>query len=135
MVNWKVLFEFCENNNSEKLKTVLETLDEVNAKDPKTGWTLLSVSAYNHSFECVKLLLDHNANINTVSNNGTSVLMYAKTKVLENRNFDYLDFLIENGADIFLKDKFGKDILDYVKEKEDKEMIEYFTFKMRENSK
>lgn len=133
MVDWKVLFEYCKNNNWEALEDFLATFQNVNEKDPSTGWTLLSVSAFNHSMDCVKLLLNHNANINSVSNNGTTVLMYAKTKVFENRNFGYLDFLIENGADLFIKDKFEKDILDYVQEKGDQEMIEYFSNKMRGN--
>lgn len=133
MVDWKVLFEYCKNNNWKALEDFLATFQNVNEKDPNTGWTLLSVSAFNHSMDCVKLLLNHNANINSVSNNGTTVLMYAKTKVFENRNFGYLDFLIENGADLFIKDKFEKDILDYVQEKGDQEMIEYFSNKMRGN--
>lgn len=133
MVDWNVLFEYCKNNKWEDLEDFLATFQNVNEKDPSTGWTLLSVSAFNHSLDCVKLLLKHNANINSVSNNGTTVLMYAKTKVFENRNFGYLDFLIENGADLFIKDKFEKNILDYVQEKGDLEMIEYFSNKMRES--
>lgn len=130
MLNKKLLFDYCEKNNSEELKNSLNTIIDINEKDPENGWSLLSVSAFNHSLECVKLLLDNNANINSISNKGTTVLMYAKTKVFENRNFDFLNYLIARGADVNVKDNFGKDILDYVKEKEDEEMIEFFSTQM-----
>jgi ankyrin repeat protein len=135
MLNKKLLFECCEKNNSEGLKNSLNTITDINEKEPENGWSLLSVSAFHHSIECVKLLLDNNANINSISNKGTSVLMYAKTKVFENRNFDFLNYLIERGADVNIKDNFGKDILDYVKEKEDEEMIEYFSTQMTNSRK
>ena len=135
MLNKKLLFDYCEKNNSEGLKNSLNTIIDINEKDPENGWSLLSVSAFHHSFECVKLLLDKNADINSVSNNGTSVLMYAKTKVFENRNFEFLNYLIARGADANIKDNFGKDILDYVKEIDDDEMIEYFSSQLNNNRK
>ena len=119
MLSLKELFDFCIIDNHIDLNKNLHSINDINEKDIETGWSLLSVAAFNHSLNCVKLLLSKGANINIVNNNGTSILMYAKTKVFSNRNFHFLEYLIKNGADLLIKDKFGKDVLDYVKEKND----------------
>lgn len=126
MVSKELLFSYCEKDDWINLEKSLKDIEDINEQDEKTGWTLLSVSAFHHSLECVRILLDHKANINSVNKKGTSILMYAKTKVFSNRNFDFLDYLLSKGADISIRDKFGKNILDYVIEKGDMEMINFF---------
>lgn len=125
-MEFESLFKLCEKNCFVQLLSELNKVDDINFKQPETGWSLLSVSAFNHSIQCIEILLDRGADINIVNNKGTSILMYAKTKVFENRNFDLLDYLLIRGANPFLKDFFGKTIFDYVNEKDDFEMKEYF---------
>lgn len=127
LINISELFPFCRSNDILNLKSNIHLVNDVNERDPILGWTLLSVSCYHHSYDCVRYLLDIGANINSVNFKGTSVLMYAKTKVIENRNFKFLDYLVEKGANPFIKDSYGKNILDYVKETTDNELISYFS--------
>jgi len=134
MLSLKELFDFCIIDNHIDLNKNLHSINDINEKDIETGWSLLSVAVFNHSLNCVNLLLSKGANINIVNNNGTSILMYAKTKVFSNRNFSFLEYLINNGADLFIKDKFGKNVLDYVKEKNDLIMADFFINKMSEAS-
>jgi len=134
MLSLKELFDFCIIDNHLDLNKNLHSINDINEKDSETGWSLLSVAVFNHSLNCVNLLLSKGANINIVNNNGTSILMYAKTKVFSNRNFSFLEYLINNGADLFIKDKFGKNVLDYVKEKNDLIMADFFINKMSEVS-
>ena len=91
MFSLKELFDFCIIDDYIGLKNNLNYLSDINEKDIETGWTLLSVAAFNHSLNCVKLLLLKGANINSINNNGTSILMFAKTKVFSNRNFKFLE--------------------------------------------
>jgi ankyrin repeat protein len=125
-VEFESLFELCAKNCFEQLKSELNNIEDINYRQPETGWSLLSVSTFNHSLQCIEILLDSGADINIVNNKGTSILMYAKTKVFQNRNFFLLDYLIKRGANPFVKDFFGKTIFDYVNEKDDFEMKEYF---------
>lgn len=126
----KLLFEYCKTDNIEALQLYFSNnYIEVNEKD-ENGWSMLSVSVFHHSYNCIDFLLSKGADINSKNKNGTTILMYAKTKVLENGNFEFLDFLISKGADPFIKDNFGKTILDYVVEIGDFQMINYFKDKL-----
>jgi ankyrin repeat protein len=68
-------------------------------------------------------LLNNGANINSQNANGTSVFMFGKTKSLNTCKYDFLDFLITQGADINMRDKKrGWSVLQYVEEAGDMEM-------------
>lgn len=91
------------------------------------GWNAIIIATFNHQYQIVEMLLENGADINSINQNGTSVLMYAKTKVLVNRNFDFLQYLIDRGANVNLIDqKNGYTVLDYVKVVGDIEMINFF---------
>ena len=53
---------------------------------------------------------------NDTGKKGTTVLMYAKTKYIEEEenNISLIKLLLDNGADIFKKDKFGYDVFHYL---------------------
>lgn len=87
------LFHFCSIDDVKSLKKNINLISDINQPDKEKGWTLLSVSCYHHSRKCVEYLLSNEANINTVSNKGTTVLMYAKTKVIQNNDFSFLVLL------------------------------------------
>lgn len=42
----------------------------------------------------------------------------------DNRNFDFVKLLLENNADVKLKDQLGENCLDYAYKKKDKQIIE-----------
>lgn len=118
-------FKMAAENNLQFFIENYEALENIEYKDEK-GRTLLACSAYNHSYEVVYFLIEKGADINEVNNKGTTVFMYAKTKVFENRNFGFLEYLVSKGADFKKKDIFGKTVFDYVVEKGDIEMIDFF---------
>lgn len=90
------------------------------------GWTALVKAAYNQHLEVVKWLINNGANVNYANQNGTSVLMYSKTKALGTGNFEVMDTLIKRGANVNHRDKKrGWTILGYVKEARDQEMADF----------
>ncbi|WP_445767947.1 ankyrin repeat domain-containing protein [Rheinheimera sp.] len=99
------------------------------------GWTPLIIAAYHNQQELVEFLIKKGAHVNDFGLNGTTVLMYAKTRQLNQKkgNYKLLDFLLDNGADMSRLDCYGKNVLDYVRESGDEKMIEYFTKKRSAN--
>ena len=74
------------------------------------------MAAYFNSFEVVKFLVEHGANINITNYNGTTVIMYAKNGSMTTSGFQTFDYLLENGADPNKKDYMDKDLFDYIDE-------------------
>ena len=60
--------------------------------------------AFNQQLDTVKFLIDSGANVYHQSVNGTSVFMYAKTKVLNTEGYSILDYLLNKGTEINLRD-------------------------------
>lgn len=90
------------------------------------GWTLLIMAAFAHSYRVVNKLVERGADVNASNHKGTTVLMYAKTKVTENRNYAFLDYLIGQGADPAARDCDGKTVLDYARQMNDDGLVAYF---------
>ena len=108
------LWEYCKLNNFIELKELLSKVNLDLETKTKEGWNALIISVYNNSIECVKLLLDHNVNINAKNYNDTTVLMYAKENALKKNNTILLDLILENGANLLDKDIYGKTVLDWL---------------------
>jgi methionyl-tRNA formyltransferase len=123
-----LICNYCETNDYVSLERVLnyKTIDL--EEKTKQGWTPLMIAAYNHSLESVDLLIKKGADVNAQNYNLTSVLMYAKSNSLISNSFKIIEKLIENGANIYLKDIYGKNVIDWVKN-ENKELYEYFKTK------
>ena len=108
------LWEYCRLNNFIELKELLSKVNLDLETKTKEGWNALIISVYNNSIECVKLLLDHNVNINAKNYNDTTVLMYAKENALKKKKTILLDLILENGANLLDKDIYGKTVLDWL---------------------
>lgn len=119
----------CQTDNIAMFEDYIHEMENLESKN-SYGWTLLIIAAFAHSYKIVERLIELGADVNASNNKGTTVLMYAKTKVKENYNYSFLDFLIEKGANVFAKDMHGKTVLDYVKETNDLELVQYFESKM-----
>jgi methionyl-tRNA formyltransferase len=90
------------------------------------GWTMLVVASFNQQLDIVEWLIDKGANVNHISKKGTTVFMYAKTKVLQTGNYDVLNRLIEAGVDLNIRDfKKNWTVLQYVEELKHEEMETY----------
>lgn len=94
---------------SKKLITILG----VNDRNHK-GWSPIIVAAYYGKRDLVEFLLQNGANINDRNYRGTTVLMYAKNYAIKNNNNEFFKFLIEQGADVSLKDWSNKSLYDYI---------------------
>ena len=55
---------------------------EINAKD-STGWSPLHCASLNGHLACVELLIQNNADVNAVTNNGSTALHYAASWYVE----------------------------------------------------
>lgn len=118
------LWEYCRLNNFIELKELISKVNLDLETKTKEGWNALIISVYNNSIECVKLLLDHNVNINARNYNDTTVLMYAKENALKTGKTILLDLILENGANLLDKDVYGKTVLDWLAD-EDMHLYNY----------
>jgi folate-dependent phosphoribosylglycinamide formyltransferase PurN len=127
------LFEAAEIGQTEVVERILDDLPQLVSERNIKGWTPLIVSSFYNKLAVVELLLQRGANPNECGINGTTALMYAKTKSLHNADATYnlLDFLIASGASCLRTDCFGKTVLDYVRASGDVRMTNYFEMKNR----
>jgi ankyrin repeat protein len=92
------------------------------------------VASHIGDIDVVNLLLNLGAEPNSYGDNGTTALMYAKESLLNmDKDYGLLDLLINAGAEIERCDKYGKDILYYVKKSGDGRIFSYFSEKMHSN--
>jgi ankyrin repeat protein len=131
--NYQFLSQACLTDDVKNFEKYIYQLPNLEYKNEK-GWSVLIMAAFAHSYKIVEKLLEMGADINATNNKGTTVLMYAKTKVKENSNFAFLDFLIDKGADPSKKDIAGKNVLDYVRETNDEPLIKYFEKKLTDTT-
>lgn len=147
-LKWEVLAQF-ENWRSRTLDRQaeakwfsalrsdnIEVLESLHSKRPwlkrirsVEGWSPLIVASFNQSINAVMLLLDWGADPNEPNRNGTTPLMYAKTKLVNRPDGDYaiLRKLVEAGADISRADAYGRSILDYVGATGDKSLYNFIS--------
>lgn len=117
------IYSHCKNGNFESLKK-MEKLSLFVNQEVCNSWTPLAVASYNQHIEIVKFLINLGANVNYSTAKGTTVLMYAKTHAkIVNNDSEMIRLLIDNGADVYKKDIFGKDVFYYLQKNESFEMI------------
>lgn len=121
------LFEACSSGNLVQVKNILDKFPRLISQRTKEGWTPIILAAYNQKIMIVKMLLERGADPNECGRNGTTVLMYAKTPLLNDpkASYDLLDVLLEKGAEVKRRDCYGKDIVQYIHEIGDARMADY----------
>lgn len=91
------------------------------------GRTLLAESVFHHSQKCVEYLLSVGFDINEKNDKGTTIMMYAKTKLLNkklsNENLRFLEMLLSQKPKLNEKDLHEKRIYDYIPYEENIELI------------
>lgn len=117
----RALIAACKKNDSHTASTILDCLPGLIDFRTPEGWTPLIVSAFNGHRNIVSLLLERGADPNACGKKGTTVLMYAKTRILRGSSVDsgVLDDLVQAGADVDRCDMFGRNIFDYLAESGD----------------
>lgn len=119
------LLEAAANGDTANVLRWIAEGAEINVVNEK-GWTPVVMAAFNQHMETVKVLVAAGADLNHQSVNGTTVFMYAKTKVMETGEYALLDYLLQKGAEINTRD-FKKEwtVLQYVQNIGHTEMERY----------
>lgn len=100
------------------LKLLIENGAVINAKDD-SGWTALHKACdFNPKKETVAFLIANGADLNATTSDGDTPLMICvKTnRYIDNERKDVALSLLENKADVKMKNKDGKTFIDYLKE-------------------
>lgn len=119
------LLDAAGNGDIYLIQNLLDKGADANCVNEK-GWTPLVKAAFNQHLNAVKLLVNAGAEINHQSVNGTTIFMYAKTKVMESGEYALLDYLIDEGADLEKRDLKKKwTVLEYVRSVGHSEMEQY----------
>lgn len=89
----------------EKMKLENHNVDEVLNIVDKNGISLLQKSLISRKFEIANYLLDNNANINVISNEGCNELHYLSSNINFDGAIQIADRLIDMSVDLDLKEK------------------------------
>jgi phosphoribosylglycinamide formyltransferase-1 len=118
----ETIFKACETGDLVLLQNKFK--DEGKLLLNNFGWSPMIIAAFNQNIECVNYLINHGGDVNTTNDKGTSVLMYAKTALInaDSPELDLIELLLSSGADIEHKDLFGKDIFYYIDKNEKLEL-------------
>lgn len=124
-------FLACELGDTSAVQSALRVDPSFVRVRNGSGWTPLIVAAFNQQRDTVRVLLDFGADVNAIGNNGTSVFMYAKTRVLNRPDEDYglLQLLVDRGADLSSTDSRGLSVLDYVRQAGDQRLANWIQSK------
>jgi uncharacterized protein len=95
------LFKAAEKGSATGIEAALK--NGANPNFYMNGSTALMIAAYKGSPECLKVLLKAGADINAVSDSGTSVLQHAAAHARQ----DNVKVLIEHGVKVNVKNKYG----------------------------
>ncbi|MEK4628236.1 ankyrin repeat domain-containing protein [Solibacillus sp. FSL R7-0682] len=88
-----------------KLNLEEKSIEEVVNSVDKNGISLLQKSLISRKFDIANFLLDENANVNIISNEGFNELHYLAANINYNGAIDLAYRLVKMGVDLNLKDK------------------------------
>lgn len=122
------LFDVCERGEMPAVLEMLEQDSELISETNDRGWTPLIVACFNQRLDVARLLLLRGADPNRGGANGTTPLMYAKTKLLNrpDQSYELLEMLLDRGADCRRTDAFGNTVLHYVEQAADDRLATFF---------
>ena len=100
----KFLYAVIENKIDDVLKYISEGVDINNAVYGKYGFNALLLASRSHYKEIIKILLEHNADVNFRSYLNNTALEYISNN---DNNFDIAEEFIKRGADVNAMDNDG----------------------------
>jgi ankyrin repeat protein len=98
-------------SNAEIISFLLENGANVNAKDCKNR-SALYYAVFRQNYNCVKMLIDHGADINTVCDSGKTVLHAAFVEA-HFPDVEVIQMLLNKGVDVNKRDQDQATALDY----------------------
>ena len=105
---------YVKKGDLRSLKQVENLVDYIHEHEATHGWTLLMVAAYNAQYDVAKYLLSLGSDINARNYKGTTVIMYAKDGMININDDKLFNYLLEQGANPYLKDYSGKNLFEYI---------------------
>ncbi len=97
-------FELCEHRKFEKISKIIASMSTLNFKNEHGSTPLILVCGLpNMSKDLIKILLEHNADVNMQNKYNWTALMGA----VEQANVDAVKLLLEYNADIAIQSKHG----------------------------
>lgn len=108
------IFGYVKGGDLRSLKQVENLVDYIHEHETTHGWTLLMVAAYNAQYEVANYLLSLGSDINARNYKGTTVIMYAKDGMINSNDDKLFNYLLDRGANPYLKDYSGKNLFEYV---------------------
>ncbi len=111
-------------NDIAAIKESLPFIDDVDLKD-RNGWSALIMAAYNGSLSAANELIARGADCCGTNYKGTTVLMYAFSHYEKTKDASMFNLILNNGADRNAKDCKGKNIRDYMLERNCTDLLGY----------
>ncbi|CDK31067.1 ankyrin repeat domain-containing protein [Candidatus Babela massiliensis] len=119
-VGYTALMDAVEANNLDLIRLLLAHRANPDLKEYEVGETALFIAVEDESLEAVKILiLEGKANINLQDEIGNTALMNA----INNDNNNMVEFLLENGADVSIRNENDEDALDLARENDNQEVL------------
>jgi ankyrin repeat protein len=100
-----------DTSKSKIVNFLIKNGAKVNAKDSQNQ-SVLHYAAFQRNYNCIKVLLDHGADINAVCDYGKTVLHEAFKKV-HSPDLEVIQLLLSHGVDANKRDNNQKTALDY----------------------
>lgn len=91
------------NDSKEMLELLLEKGADINEVSEDRGYSPVMDAVWRKNYEITKLLIDHGADLSTMSSDGQSILVLA----VGNGNSKIVKLLLNSGADPDVKDSMG----------------------------
>lgn len=123
----RLLLRACEAGSEPEIEAILARIPDLIEHRSPEGWTPLIVAAFNQHRGCVRCLLERGADPNAMGRNGTTVIMYAKTALMNRQEAEYalLQMLLDAGASLDRCDALGNNIVHYVAEAGDMRLLDW----------
>jgi len=119
---YQYLYDYCAGETSLPEGFDWREIDNIDRLN-QNGWSPLMVASYHGNIAAVKSLIRYNADVNTQNKRGTSPLMYSRScPDVESAKYCF-EYLLSQGADPSLKDARHRDIVSYLKENGQHELI------------
>lgn len=112
----------CKEENLEEARLLLA--HGANPNVQSKGLTPLAYTCINNSFAIAKELISYGADVNLETNEGIHPLFFLMNETRK-RNNEFIQYLIDQGADLYCKDDYGNSLLYVLKNsnKVDKEEV------------
>lgn len=101
-----LLFEAIEQNNSLKVKELVDSGIDINAKD-KYGYSALHIASFKQLDQIATLLIDMGIDVNIQDKNGQTILHYAAL----NNQLNIAKAALNKGASLSIEDMHGNEPL------------------------